>query len=152
MSVNMQDEAAVVVLAPVATTNATTAFASFDTNGFEYCVLDVLSGVYSADVPTVMNIAENDVTTTATFVTVAGGSATGNLSTSTFGNSVTRFQIDLRARKRYIALNLTMGTTTGVMAAVARLGRSASSRDTAAQQSVLRTGNTVAAINSITRL
>ena len=152
MSVSMQDEAAVILLAPVATTNATTAFASFDTNGFEYAVIDVISGAYSSDKPSVLNIADCDTTVTASFVTVTGGSATGNLSTSTFGNSVSRFQVDLRARKRYLALNLTMGTTTGVMAAVARLGRAAQSVDTAAQQSILRTGNTVAAINSITRI
>lgn len=152
MSIEQQDSGAVVVIAPVASSGSATYFASFDGAGFEYAVIDFMSGVYSVDMPSVLNIADCDVTTTASFVTVTGGSATSNLSTSTFQNSITRFQIDLRSRKRYIALNATMGTTTGVVACVARLSRSAQSRDTAALQSIKRTGNTVANVNSITRI
>lgn len=150
--INAQDSGAVILLAPVATTNATTAFASFDGAGFEYAVIDFISGVYSSDKPTVMNIADCDTTVTASFVTVTGGSATSSLSTSTFASSISRFQIDLKNRKRYIGINLTMGTTTGIMACVAHLSRSGQSRDSAALQSVIRTGNTVANVNSITRI
>lgn len=150
MSVEAQDSAAVILLAPVATSGSATHFASFDAAGFDYAVIDFISGVYSADKPAVLNIADNDVTTTASFVTVV--SAVASISTSTFASSITRFQVDLRSRKRYIGFNLTMGTTTGVMAAYARLHRADQSRDTAALQSILRTGNTVAAINTITRI
>lgn len=150
--VSGQNDANVIVIAPVATSGSATKFASFDAAGFGYCEIDVMSGAFSADMPTVLNIADCDTTTTASFVTITGGSATSSFTTTTFENSMTKFQIDLRKRKRYIALNVTMGTTTGVIAAVARLSRAANSRDTAATQSVVRTGNTVVAVNAIVQV
>ena len=150
MSISIQNEANV-VMAPAQLSSGGTAQMWFDRIGFDYAEVDVVCGVLSTSggFPSVCRITESDATVISNFTTITGGSATMNAS---IGESVTKFQIDLRNRKRYINLDVTNGTTTLVVGAVARLIRAEQSKDTAAAQSVTNKASTATtAVSQIVR-
>lgn len=124
-----------VVMAPASYSAAGTSVFTFDTAGFRECEIDVIFGALATNggVPSVCRITESDATVISNFTTITGLSAT--LAAANLASSMVKFQIDLRKRKRYLNLDLTNGTTTLVIGAVARLIRGESSKFTAAQQS-----------------
>ena len=135
--------------ASVASTATTTM--TFDTVGYDYLVVDVLSGTQTTTDPAITTITfkEADNTSATSFAAIVA--LTGATATSTSAGFVIpavtvtgvgaglQFQIDLRKRKRYIMLNMTPGTTL-VIGAVAQLGRAEQSPLTAAQKSVTNLG------------
>ena len=151
MAVDVQNEGNA-VMAPASYSSAGTSQFWFDTIGYDYAEVDVVFGALATNggVPSVCRITESDATVISNFTTITGGSAT--LAAAALGGSIVKFQMDLRARKRYINLDLTNGTTTVVIGAVARLRRSEVSKDTAASQSVTNQASTSAtAVNQIVR-
>lgn len=148
---SIQNEANV-VMAPASYSSAGTSVFTFDCRGFKECEVDVIFGALATNggVPSVCRITESDATVISNFTTITGGSAT--LAAAALGGSVVKFQIDLRNRKRYLNLDLTNGTTTLVIGAVARLVRAETSKLTAAQQSITNLASTGAtAVNQIVR-
>lgn len=149
---DIQNEANV-VMAPASYSAAGTSVFTFDTRGFRECEVDVIFGALATNggVPSVCRITESDATVISNFTTITGGSAT--LAAAALGESVVKFQIDLRKRKRYLNLDLTNGTTALVIGAVARLKRPETAKYTAAQQSITNLSSTsTTAVNQIVRI
>ena len=151
-----QQNESVVVLGGANYSSAGTSVFTFDTRGYRYAEIDVIFGVLATNggVPSVCRITESDATVISNFTTITGGSAT--LAAASLANSMVKFQIDLRNRKRYLNLDLTNGTTTLVITTVAKLSRPESSKLTAAQQSeklnIASGASTNAGVNQIVRL
>lgn len=138
--------------ASVASTATTTCL--FDTVGFDYAIIDILSGTQSttdAAITTIRVYEADTDTNTSSFsavVALTGGTATGStvgfvipaVTVTGLGGGI-QLQIDLRKRKRYLRLNMTPGTTL-VMGAVVELSRAEQARLTAARKSVLNYGST----------
>lgn len=136
-----------VVQPPASVASTATTTMTFDTIGFDYAVINILSGTQATTdaAITTITLKEADNTSATSFAAIAA--FTGGTATSTSvgfvipGVTVTgvgagiQLQVDLRKRKRYLLLNVTPGTTL-VLAAVATLGRVAQGRDSAAQKSV----------------
>ena len=137
-----------VVMAPVVNAAATTNIMSFDRTGFDYCVIDILSGTTSTQTNAIASIivAESDTLTTPSLmeqIPALSGSAATNTSygwavpavTATSQGSVITLQMDLRHRKKYIGLSLlgSAGGGTASIAAIARLSRGNESPVTAAE-------------------
>ena len=96
-----------------------------DTLGAEYLSIDVSFGPYSAatsSYATVLKLQESDVSGSgradlaSTTVTAGAGATTGNV------GAVARFNVDLRAAKRYVTVVTTPGNTVPVVSA-ARLSK-----------------------------
>jgi len=114
--------------------------AGLDTYGFDYCTIDVINGAIASNATAVtyLQISETDTvlptayTDGAAIVALTGAavkSATAGFvlptpSTCTVvpTGSIFRFNIDLKARKRYLGLLVTPGQT-WALAAVAHLSR-----------------------------
>ncbi|HUX02001.1 MAG TPA: hypothetical protein VMY35_13580 [Phycisphaerae bacterium] len=85
-----------------------------DTLGYDFMSLDCICQTYSGTMST-FQIMEADVTTSATFaaiVALTGGTATSTsagfviASSPTAGQYLSKFNVDLRGRKRYVKLAL----------------------------------------------
>ena len=114
----------VVVTPPVASVNNASALTTaIDTAGFDFCEIYCMLGVADAAL-TVLKVQESDYanmsgaaditgTIYGTSTNIAG--ATSSLPSSTNDNTVFGFEIDLKARKRYLDLVTTVGNagTTG---------------------------------------
>ncbi len=155
------NSSAKVILNPVASVTNASKYLSFDRGGYDYLTLDVILGTGNTQtaVVTGLKISESDTVTSASSMTdIAALCCSNTTSTSAvnavpgaayqgLGGIVMEFQIDLKARKRYIGLTIATDTVqTAVVAAVARLTRGTESRDTAAQQSVVLNKADTAAI------
>lgn len=122
---------------PLATcaTNATQTM-SFDTKGYEYLNCYVLLNTHATNGTTIQTLkfSEHDSTTTVASMTdivaLTGGTATSasvgyvlpTVAVAGTGGTI-EFQIDLRARKRYLGLSITHGATTMYTGALALLSR-----------------------------
>lgn len=133
-------------LAPVSLNGAGTTIV-IDTLGFDYCEIAVLHGLVGAADFTVLKVQEADAITDANTLT-SGADITGLIvgtSTDIAGAATTfpgdasdglikpLFEIDLRARKRYIDVAVTTGAAS-LIAIVARLSRAEQMPTTAAQK------------------
>lgn len=141
---------AFVVLPPAATATNATQTMSFDRAGFDQANIMVVIGTHTTTtaVVTGIKIAEHDTTTSATSMTdIAALCASNTTSTSAVNavpagskqglGAIVEFQVDLRKRKRYIGVVITADTVaTAVTSVIARLSRSAESKDTAALKSL----------------
>ena len=135
-----------VLLPPILATAAMVQNMSFDTAGFDYCIIDVIGGTNttSTQLFDTIRVFEHDTTTAATSMTaivaLSGSTATnatygfaiGTLSATTIGHVVT-IEFDLKPRKRYIGLSLLMSAAggSGVICAIAKMSRAEISPDTA---------------------
>lgn len=126
-------------------TNGATVTANIDTLGFDSVALDVIMG--TADVvsnkPSVLKLAESDDTVVTNFadVTAFVGGGTGGFtipSADTSNANIYRFNVDCRARKRYLRLSVSPRTTQAVVID-ARLGRPEVSADTSTSVSGTQT-------------
>lgn len=99
-------------------TNGATVTANIDTKGFNYATLDVILGTSNtaSNNPSVLKLSESDDTVVTNFADVAhltGDGASGftipTMSTSVA--NIVRFNVDLRARKRYLRLTCSPVTT-----------------------------------------
>ena len=107
------------------TTNAETAHGNVDTRGFDYCEIGVTMATSNAvsNNPTVFDVLEGDTTVVSNFATISGfvGDTDWTIPDAvTTGGWTTKFNIDCRARKRYLALNISP-LTTQVITAIAHL-------------------------------
>jgi hypothetical protein len=132
------------------TTAAATASGNIDVLGFDYVTIDVL--LPTADVvsnkPTVLKLSESDdtVVTNFTDITAFVGGGTGGF---TIPNAITAatsitlpyatFNVDARARKRYLKLSVSPATTQ-VVNAVAQLTRAEQTPATSLQATVVVNG------------
>lgn len=162
MSVPAQAGAKVVMPAASAATTATQSMV-FSRAGHDYATIEVLIGTHATNEAAIgtLKITEHDSSTDITdhsdIVAFTGGTATSTsagfvipgAATVGFG-AIVQFQIDLRKRKKILALQITPGTTTMQIGAIATLTRSAQSADTAAQKSV--TNSVLTDITSVARI
>ena len=135
-----------------ATNAATMTSANIDTLGFDWCTIDILASTQSASTqagsPSVLKIQESDTTVVTSFVDVVGfrgASATatnvdfvvgiGYIAT-TSGLNAYKFNVDCRARKRYLNI-VASPTTTQTFNVVANLGRGEQAPTTATKANVL---------------
>jgi hypothetical protein len=149
----MMPQLKAVNLAGVAATNsaATAIVGPIDTIGADWCTIDVLSTTQAASTqagsPTVLKLQEADVTAATSFVDIVGtrgGSATatnvdfvvGIGYTATTTATAYKFNVDCRARKRYLQLVATPAASQ-TFSVTANLGRNEQSPSTAAKAGVL---------------
>jgi hypothetical protein len=135
-----------------ATNAATMTSANIDTMGFDFATIDVLASTQSASTqagsPSVLKLQECDTTVASSFVDIVGfrgGSAAatnvdfvvgiGYIAT-TSGLNAYKFNVDCRARKRYINV-VASPTTTQTFNVVANLGRGEQAPVTATKAGVL---------------
>ncbi len=119
----------VIAINQASTTNAATASGNIDTLGFDYVTIDVItttSNVVSNN-PSVLKLAESDDTVVTNFADIAefvGDGASGFTipDSVTSGNWGMKFNVDCRARKRYLKLSVSP-LTTQVIAAIANLSK-----------------------------
>jgi len=132
--IHMQNSASRVVIAAVSKSAGSTATGWVDTRGFGSCAIDVQldSQASTSNNPTLFNITESEdtVVSNATAITGLTGDATDGFVVAP-ANSVspyiTRFNINLPGRKRYLHVTINPLGTTGIVAAHAILSRSADS-------------------------
>jgi len=136
-----------ILLAPIVSTAAKTHAMSFDTAGFDYCVIDVIQGTHNTAAYQLQEVTvhEHDTVTSTTSMTqiVALSSSQATTASHAYAlptlaatsiGSILTIQFDLKGRKRYIGLYLLTHATdpSAVVCAVARLTRGNESPVTAA--------------------
>lgn len=97
------------VLQPQAMTNSATVTARIDTVGYRQVSLKILrnTNASASAGPMLVNLLHSDDTVVTNFVTLAAQvSEAFNSSTPT----VTRYEVDLKGKKRYLRLTVTSGT------------------------------------------
>lgn len=140
----------VVAINAVSATNGATVTSSvIDTLGYDWATIDVIATTQSASTlaggPTTLKLQESDNTVATNFVDIVGargGSATATNVDFVLGVGVTsgnngyKFNVDCRARKRYLSI-VGSPTTTQTFSAVANLGRGEQAPVTAVKAGVL---------------
>jgi len=116
-----------VMIDQASTTNAATAAGNVDTIGFDFCTILTTMATSSAvtNNPTVFNLLESDDTVVTNFATISGfvGDTDWTIPAAvTTGGWTVQMNVDTRARKRYLRLNISP-LTTQVITSVASLGR-----------------------------
>ncbi len=134
-----------------ATAAGTVTSAVIDTLGYDWATTDVWGTTQSASTqagsPSIFKLQESDSTTASTFVDIVGfrgGSATatnvdfvvGIGYVTTNSNNSYKFNVDCRARKRYLSVVISP-TTSQTFFAVANLGRGEASPSTATKAGTL---------------
>ena len=137
-----------ILLPPIVTGAGSSHDMSFDTVGFDYCVIDVIQGTHNTAAYQLQEIrlSESDTITSATSMTriVALSSSQATTASHAYAiptlaatsiGSILTLQFDLKKRKRYIGLYLLAHATdpSAVVGAIARLSRGEISPVTAAQ-------------------
>lgn len=127
-----------ILLPPIVSTAAKTHHMSFDTAGFNHCVIDVIQGTHDTTAYQLQEIrvTEHDTVTSPTSMTrvVALSSSQATTASHAYAiptlaatsiGSVLTIQFDLRDRKRYIGLYLLTHATdpSACVCAIARLSR-----------------------------
>jgi hypothetical protein len=134
----------------VSATNAATATSSvIDTIGYDWATIDIAATTQSASTqagsPSVLKIQEADNTSATSFVDIVGfrgASATATNVDFVVGIGVTsgvnnyKFNVDCRARKRYLSVVISP-TTTQTFVSIANLGRGEQAPVTATKANVL---------------
>ena len=139
----------VVAINAVSTTAAATTNGTIDTIGYDFATIDVIATTQAASTlaggPSTLKLQESDSTSATTFVDIVGtrmGSATAtNVDFLvpiglTTGNAAYKFNVDLRARKRYLQV-VVAPQATQVFTAIANLGRAEQSPSTATKAGAL---------------
>ena len=108
----------VIVISPASITNAATATGSFDTLGYDFAVIDVMSTTSNDTTNnfSVLTLAEGD--TTSAYTAVSTGDTDFTIAAADTANNVVvaRFNVDLRGRKRYLKLSASPVTTQTIWA------------------------------------
>ncbi|MFZ9311563.1 MAG: hypothetical protein ACO24O_08695 [Arenimonas sp.] len=86
--------------------NASATTASVDTKGYDYAVITVYFGAMDIAV-TAMKLQESD--DDSTYADITGATFAGGYPSATSDNTAWKFYVDLRGRKRYLDLVLTLG-------------------------------------------
>ncbi len=146
-----QLKGAIAINATSASAAGTVTSSVIDTLGFDWCTIDVWGTTQSASTqagsPSILKIQENDTTVASNFADVVGfrgGSAAatnvdfvvGIGGTGTTVLNQYKFNVDCRARKRYLSVVISP-TTSQTFFGYANLGRGEQSPSTAAKANVL---------------
>jgi hypothetical protein len=132
----------VLAIASISKTNGATATGNIDTVGCDFCTIDVVTS--AADTTTnkltTLKISEADDTNATSFsdITALVGGGVGGYTLPapiTTGENLHKFNIDCRARKRYLRVTVTPPTTQTIYA-VANLGANEQAPVTAAKAGV----------------
>ncbi len=138
-----------IAIYPVSTTAGATTTGTVDTLGYDFCTIDVL--LPTADVvsnkPATLKLSESDDTNSSNFADVTGfvgGTSPFTIpncftSTSLITQPYATFNVDTRARKRYLKLSVSPQTTQ-IITAVAQLTRAAVTPSTSSQATVVVNG------------
>ena len=124
----LQNAGSVAVIAPASTATNATAAGVIDTLGYEevkVCVLLDSAGSTSNN-PVTLSLTESDDATTYAAIAAFTGDATDGFTipnADTANSQVVEFNVDARARKRYLKVNVTPGTAAQIVGAVAVLGK-----------------------------
>lgn len=118
---------AAIVLAPVSSTNGETHTGIIDTLGYDFLTLDVFTTTSdsTANNPSVLKLTEGDTNaiSSASAITEFTGDGAGGFTiplADTDTPWLVKFNVDCRARKRYLFLSISP-TTTQTLSAVANL-------------------------------
>jgi len=117
---------AAMAIVPISKTNGATASGYVDTKGWDYLSLAVISSTADAvsNKPSVLKLQEADVTNASSFADISGAVGGTDFTIpnaeTTAANPVVLFNVDLRARKRYIQA-VVSPVTTQVIGAVGML-------------------------------
>lgn len=117
-----------VALKPASIATNATSSTVIDTLGYDHCMLDITLDSQSSttSAPAVLKLSESDdTTTTVTDVTAFVGGGAGGFTIPNSGSAATivTFNVDLRARKRYLTLKVTPGDAAQICSAIANLSR-----------------------------
>lgn len=140
----------VVAINAVSATNGQTVTSSvIDTLGYDWATIDLIATTQSASTqagsPTTLKLQEADVTNATSFGDIVGARGASATATNvdflvpigvTAGNNNYKFNVDCRARKRYLSL-VVAPTTTETFSAIVNLGRGEQAPVTAAKAGVL---------------
>lgn len=116
----------------------------WDMQGYDYASIDVWLGTSNntTNNPSVFALQESDDTNASNFASVTGfvgdtdWTVPAMITATSNGNNIIRFDVDLRARKRYLRLKISP-VTTQEMAYNIRLSRAEQSPTTTTQAGVL---------------
>ena len=107
----------VIPIEAITTTAGTALTGNIDTMGFDALLLNVFMGTQSATTkPTALKLSESDDTVVTNFADISGfvGGTDFTIpqcyTSTTSGQWCAKFNVDCRARKRYIKVSLTTGT------------------------------------------
>jgi hypothetical protein len=132
----------IVAVNQVSKTNGATASGIIDTLGYDWATIDIIATTADvvSDGPTVCKLQEADVTNSSSFADISAFSTptipnANTAATATLQNNY-KFNVDLRARKRYLQAVYSPQTTQTVTV-VANLGRGEQAPNTAAKANAM---------------
>ncbi|MCR4338849.1 MAG: hypothetical protein NUW01_03065 [Gemmatimonadaceae bacterium] len=127
----LQNTCTKVIITPQSLSAAGTATEYVDTLGYDEAAIDFIMDSQAATTsnPAVLKLGEGDTSTAATDITAFVGDATDGYTIPATQTTpgVTRLNVDLRARKRYLALTVTVGDVACLVCAVGTFGKAADS-------------------------
>ena len=119
----------VIAISQASTTNAATATGQIDTLGYDYCSIDLITSTSNntTNNQSVLKITEGTTTviSSASAITALTGDGVGGFTipaSVTSGDWGVKFNVDLRARKRYLFVSVSP-LTTQTITAIANLHR-----------------------------
>lgn len=117
----------VIAINQTSITNAGTASGNIDTLGYDFVTIDVVTTTSNAATnnPSVLKLSESDDTIVTNFSDISGAVGDSDFTIAnavTSGNWGVKFNVDTRARKRYIKVSVSP-TTTQVITAIANLSK-----------------------------
>lgn len=123
----LQNTCTKIIITPKSYSAAGTVEAYVDTLGYDECAIDVIMDSQAATTSNlaVLTIGEGDTSTANTAIAaLTGDGASGfTIPATQTTPGVTRINIDLRARKRYLTLTITAGDVAVLLAAVGTFGK-----------------------------
>jgi len=127
----LQNTATKIAITPQSLSAAGTASGWVDTLGYDEAAVDHIldSQAATATNPVVLKLGEGETTTAFTDITRFVGDATDGFTIPATQTTpgVTRLNVDLRARKRYLNVSITHGGTAALQCAVVTLGKAGDS-------------------------
>ena len=102
-----------IAISPTSTTNAATTTGSFDTLGYDYAVIDVMSTTSNDTTNnfSVLTLSEGDTTASYTAVSTGDTDFTIAAADTASDQVVAQWRVDLRGRKRYLKISASPVTT-----------------------------------------
>jgi len=135
----------IVAVNGVSKTNGATASGIIDTMGYDFATIDVIASTADvvSNVPTVLKLQEADVTNASSFADIVGFRGGTDFTIPNANTAATavvqnnyKFNVDLRARKRYIQ-PVYSPQTTQTVTVLANLGRGEQAPITAAKANAM---------------
>ena len=137
----LQNTATLVAIKPQSVTSGATASGFVDTLGYDEAAVDVVldSQASTTSNPSVLKLMQSDITDATGFANVTGfvGDATDGFVIPPAGTAATvvRLNVDMRARKRYLRVDVSPDGATQLLGAVVTLGKAGNSTVARAEMS-----------------